>query len=311
MIEHLIKAATCRVVCGTESGTAWLIGKDRVVTARHCVLACIEDGQPVELFFPDAGDGFIAGSIVAQSEDWDACLLALEATPAAEPLSVSMELPREGETWQTFGYPQGKPTLGHRLTGNIAQVLETPKLKIDLDLSIDTNVEIQAYGGMSGAAVICEGSVVGMVRLKVDGTVAALSLKQLETFLAENGVDVDSESAALPKPLFAERGDFPEEFAESVQERSGCYLFLEGAHGYGKSTFCRTFRGDEEKLINLGAFCLSDPESALAANYRSQPAIFLDWLTTKICGLITGHPPRKEEKSYPEQIRQTSEYLDK
>lgn len=310
MIEHLIKAATCRVACGTESGTGWLIGPGRVLTARHCVLACIEDGQPVELFFPDAGDGFITGKIVALSEDWDACLLSLEATPAAEPLSVSLELPREGEIWQTFGYPQGKATLGHRLAGNIAQVLETPKLKIDLDLSIDTNVAFPDYRGMSGAAVVCEGSVVGMVRLKVGGTVAALSLKQLETFLAENGLDVDSESAVPSTPLFAERGDYPEEFAESVQERSGGYLFLEGAHGYGKSTFCRHFRSDDKRLVNLGAYCLSDPESALGANYRAQPAVFLDWLTTKISGLITGHPSRKEEKSYPEQIRQTYEYLD-
>jgi len=310
MIEHLIKAATCRVACGTESGTGWLIGPDRVLTARHCVLACIEDGQPVELFFPGAGDSFIAGKIVAQSEDWDACLLSLEATTAAEPLSFSLELPREGENWQTFGYPQSKATLGHRLSGNIAQVLETPKLKIDLDLSIDTNVALPDYRGMSGAAVVCEGAVVGMVRLKVGGTVAALSLKQLETLLAENGVDVASESAVPSTPSFAERGDFPEEFAESVQERSGSYLFLEGAHGYGKSTFCRHFQADEKKVISLGAYCLSDPESALGANYRAQPAVFLDWMTTKIAGLITGQPPRKEEKSYPEQIRLTSEYLD-
>lgn len=310
MIEHLIKAATCRVACGTESGTGWLIGNDMVVTARHCLLACIEDGQPVELFFPDSGDGSVAGKLVAESEDWDACLLSLEATPTAQPLSVSIELPREGETWQTFGYPQGKATLGHRLSGNIAQVLQTPKLKIDLDLSIDTNVGLQAYGGMSGAAVVCEGSVVGMIRLKVDGTVAALSLNQLETFLAENGVALPSGSSAQSTLALADRGDFPEYFAEALRERPGSYLFLEGAHGYGKSTFCRHFQADKKKVISLGAYCLSDPESALGANYRAQPAVFLDWLTTKISGLIAGQPPRKEEKSYPEQIRQTSEYLD-
>lgn len=310
MIEHLIRAATCRVACGSESGTGWLIGKDRVVTARHCVLECINHGQPIELFFPDSGDRSVVATIIDQSEDWDTCLLSLELTRAVEPLPVCIELPREGETWQTFGYPQGKAVLGHRLSGHVAQVLETPKLKIDLDLSIDTNVALQAYRGMSGAAVVCDGSVVGMIRLKVDGTVAALSLKQLETFLAENGVNVTSEEAAPSTSSFADRGDFPEEFEEAVRKRSGGYLFLEGAHGYGKSTFCRHFRADEKKVISLGAYCLSDPESALGASYRAQPQVFLDWLATKVSGLITGQPPRKEEKSYPEQIRQTSEYLD-
>lgn len=46
-------------------------------------------------------------------------------------------------------YPQGKAVLGRRLSGNVAQVLETPKLKIDLDLSVDTNVVLQAYRGYS------------------------------------------------------------------------------------------------------------------------------------------------------------------
>jgi len=192
MIDHLIRAATCRVACGTESGTGWLIGTDRVVTARHCVLAAVENAQPVELFFPDSGDGAVIGRIVAQSEDWDACLLSLESTVAAAALPFSTELPREGETWQTFGYPQSKPTLGHRLSGTVAQVLETPKLKIDLDLSAETNVALQAYNGMSGAAVVCNGGVVGMIRLKVDGALGALSLHQLENFLAENGVALPS-----------------------------------------------------------------------------------------------------------------------
>lgn len=310
MIEHLIKAATCRVSCGDESGTGWLIGKDRVVTARHCVLAGIENGQPIELLFPDSGDVAVTCKIVDQSKDWDACLLSLETTSATEPLPVSLEIPREGEIWQSFGYPQGKAALGHRLSGTVAQVLSLPKLKIDLDLSIDTNLALQTYRGMSGATVVCEGAVVGMIRLKVDGTVAALSLNQLEGFLTDNGVLLPGDSGSPSAPLLAGRGDFSEKFADAVYTRAGNYLFLEGAHGYGKSTFCRTFRTDDKKLINLGAYCLSDPDSALSANYRGQPQVFLDWLSTTIAVRITGQPPRKEEKSYAEQIQQTIYYLD-
>jgi len=310
MIEHLIKAATCRISCGGESGTGWLIGKDRVVTARHCVLAGIENGQPVELFFPDSGESAVAGKIVGQSEDWDACLLSLDNASTVEPLPVSLELPREGEIWQTFGYPQGKIAQGHRLSGTVAQVLSPPKLKIDLDLSIDTDLTLKAYRGMSGAAVVCEGAVVGMIRLKVDGTVAAVSLNQLEGFLVKNGMELPGDPGSPSAPLLADRGDFSENFTEAVRARSGSYLFLEGAHGYGKSTFCRNFRADDKKLINLGAYCLSDPESALGANHRAQPQVFLDWLSTAIAGRITGQPPRKGEKSYAEQIQQTAYYLE-
>ena len=309
MIEHHIKAATCRVTCGKESGTGWLISKDVIITARHCVLDAITDGQQIELFFPERFDNAIVGKIVAESEQWDASLISLETTSAAEPLSVSLDLPREGETWKTFGYPIGKPTLGHRLSGAVAQALGTPKLKIDLDLSVDLNVALRDYRGLSGAVIVCEGVAVGMIRLKIDNTVAALSLNQMESFLAENGVTLPSNSTASSSPLLAERGDFAKAFIEAVQNCPGSYLFLEGAHGYGKSTFCRGIRADEKTHINLGAYSLSDPESALGADYWAQPQVFLDWLTTKISGLITGQPPRKEEKSYSEQILQSAQYL--
>lgn len=311
MIEHNIKAATCRVSCGTESGTGWLIAQDLVITARHCILQCIDESRQVELLFPDSTDVCISSKILAQSEDWDVCLLSLENTSTAEPLPLSSELPHEGETWQTFGYPKGKTTLGHRLSGTIAQVLATPKLKIDLDLSIGATEGLQDYRGMSGATVVCDDGVVGMIRLKVDGTVAALSLNRLASFLAENGVALADDSATSSAPLLADRGDFPQAFAEAVQARAGNYLFLEGAHGYGKSTFCGSFDTDDKELINLGAYCLSDPSSALGADYRAQPQVFLDWLATRISGLITGRPPRKLERSYAEQIRDTAQYLEK
>src|SRR5215216_4489352 len=310
MIEYLIRAATCRVSSGTESGTGWLIAKDLVITARHCVLPAISEGKPIELFFLDTGDNCVASKIVAQSEEWDACLLSLETTTAAEPLPLRLNLPREGETWQTFCYPQGKVTLGHRLSGNVAQVLEIPKLKIDLDLSIDPIVALQDYRGLSGAPLVCEGVVLGMIRLKLDGTIAALSLRQLEKFFTDNGVDLPNDSAAPAAPLLADWGDFPQAFAEAVRDRAGTYLFVEGAHGSGKSTFCEGFKADDKTLINLGAYHLSDPNSVLGADYRAQPQVLVDWLTTKVSGLIIGQSARKEEKSYSEQIRQIAQYLD-
>lgn len=106
MIEHHIKAATCRVSCGDESGSGWLIAKDRVITARHSVLAALADGKQIELFFPDTGDVAVSSEIVAQSEESDTCLLSLEAATAIEPLPVSCQRPREGR--------HGRPSAIHR-----------------------------------------------------------------------------------------------------------------------------------------------------------------------------------------------------
>ena len=310
MIEHLIKEATCRVDCDTESGTGWLIGKDRIITARHCLIPSIDEGKPIELFFPNSGNVAVAGKIVAHSEDWDACILSMDAVSTAEPLPVRLDMPRQGEAWQTFGYPGSKSTIGHRLVGTVAQTLDTPKLKIDIDLSIDPSTKLLAYEGISGGAMICDGAVVGIISKEFDGTVAALSLRTLEDFFTRNGVVLPCNTSNLSSPALADRGDFPESFAIALEERSGSYLFLEGAHGYGKSTFCRNFQADDKKFVCLGAYCLSDPESSLGADYRAQPQVFLEWFTTKVSGLITGQPPQKEERPYHEQIKKTAEYLD-
>ena len=270
MIEHYIKAATCRISCSDDSGTGWLVTTGIVITARHCVRAALADGKPIELFFPDTGEAAVSGMIMAQSEEHDACLLSFDAATSAEPLPGSFQRPREGGNWQTFGYPNSKTILGHRLSGTVAQVLDAPKLGVDLDLSIDPTVALRDYRGLSGAAVVCEGAAVGMIRLKVDGTVAALSLQQLENFLTENGVAFPSESSAPVAPSLADRGAFAQGFAGTVRARAGSYLFLEGAHGYGKSTFCANFQSDDKALINLGAYRLSDPDSALGVCFPSR-----------------------------------------
>lgn len=310
MIEHVIKTATCRISCGDVSGTGWLIARNRIITARHCVLAGLDDGKPVELFFADTGDLAVSSKIVAQSEENDACLLSFEKKTDATPLSASLQLPREGEAWQTFGYPQSKKTLGHRLSGTVEQVLGIPKLKVDLDLSVDPKLALQAYNGMSGAAVVCNGNAVGLIRLKVDGSVAALSLHQIEHFLLENAITFPSTPSVHEVPLLANRGAFTQTFTKAVQSKVGSYLFLEGAHGYGKSTFCANFETDDKTLLSLGTYCLSDSGSALGAEYRSQPQVFLEWLTTTISVLITGKSPRKEKINYADQIRLTAQYLE-
>jgi len=310
MIDDEIRAVTCLVSCDTESGTGWLIGKNTIITARHCVIPGIAEGKSVEVFFRDSEDIAISVKIAAHSEEWDVSLLVLEKEFAGELLRINLDLPREGEAWRAFGFPGSKSDIGHWLRGEISQVLNEPKRKIDVDLSVEPATALRNEKGMSGAAVVCEGQVVGVLTKKFDGSVAALSLYKLKGFLSENNVTLPSVPISPSQPLLADRGAFLEVFSKAVYDRPGSYLFLEGAHGYGKSTFCENFKADEKKLINMGAYRLSDPESAMDANFRARPQVLFDWLTTAIAGRITGKAPRKEERSDIELIHQTTEYIE-
>lgn len=314
MIDNLIKAATFRVTCGDAFGTAWLISETSVITARHCVLEAIENGQKIELVFQGAdGERRLPAQIAAHNEDFDVCLLSIAERLESQPLPVSKALPREGSQWRSFGFPNTKSQIGHRIAGAISHVLETPKLRMDMDLTVDPSSALTSYQGLSGAPVVSEGMCVGILRLKVDGTIGAISTQSITKFLEENGVQLPpSASEQRPQhgaPTLAERATFQRDFEKLVGQAGGEYLFLEGAHGIGKTTFCNEYKPMDKELLVLGTYSLSTQSRGAGAIVRAQPDIFFDWLSTAISTLVTGKPPRKEDRNYATLVSETAGLL--
>lgn len=316
MIDNIIRAATCYVSCGHESGTGQLITGCNVLTARHCVIPAIESETPIKLTFSrPEGDITLAATIIAQSEEMDACILSIPQPLEYQPIPLNLALPREGDDWRSFGYPIGKTVIGHRVAGTISHLLDSPKLKMDIDLMVDPSTALHDYRGLSGAAVVSENASRGMIRLKVDGTLGAISLQQLGGFLAENGIQIPQPDAGTADSAerssgLADRSEFQEIFEQMIVRNSGNYVFLEGAHGVGKTTFCSDFEPENRALFTLGTYSLVSKGRGPGANYRAQPEVFFDWLSTAVSTLITGKNSRKEELSYPALVRETSALLE-
>lgn len=316
MIDNIIRAATCRVSCGTEHGTGHLITDCNVLTARHCVIAAIESGSAIELtFFGPEGDMSLTATIVALSEEMDACILSVPEPLRRPPLPLNAAMPREGGDWRSFGYPSGKEDVGHRVAGTISHLLDDPKLKMDIDLTVDPSTALQSYSGLSGASVVSENASRGMIRLKLNGTLGAISVHRLGIFLAENGIEIpqpntEESISEEPRGGLADRSEFQQTFEQMIARNPGSYVFLEGAHGIGKSTFCSEFEPENRVLYTLGSYSLLSQGRGPGAIYRAQPEVFFEWLSTTISTLITGKPSRKEERNYPTIIQQSSELLD-
>ncbi len=314
MIDNIIKAATCLISCGNELGTGHLIADCKVLTARHCVIKAIESDCPITLTFTDA-KGDIPAELFADSEEMDACILSISQPLERQPIPIDAEMPREGSDWRSFGYPSGKTIIGHRITGIISHLLDTPKLKMNVDLTVDPTTSLQDYQGLSGAAFISEGASRGMIRVKMDRTLGAISLQRLAGFLAENGIQMppptvnESVSSESGSGL-ADRSEFQETFEQIIVRNPGDYIFLEGAHGIGKTTFCNEFVPDDQSLFTLGTYSLVTQERGPGAIYRVQPDVFFDWLSTAVSILVTGKNSRKEERSYPQLVDETSVLLE-
>ncbi|MEW4451269.1 AVAST type 1 anti-phage system protease Avs1b [Bremerella sp. JC817] len=313
MFEIELRLSTCKVTCGDQLGTGFFVGQDLVITARHCVLDAIENKSPVALEFhvPGTGATTIVADVVDHEPEIDICLVRLKESLTLRGQRFDVELPREGTGWKSFGFPKSKPLIGHRSYGTIEAVLDSPKAKIDLDLSISEDVKLSSYSGLSGSPLIVGNSVSGILRVKMDNSLGAISTHAILPFLKRNGF---KSSRRTPKDGMnqdlAQRLEFQDELESRVLKARGGFYFLEGAHGIGKSTFCQNLVPRNGELRVIGAYCVRE-SSVSNTNVRSQPSQLYDWITSAIATLITGRADRKLEANYEAMALNLETYLEK
>jgi len=302
--DEAVKQATCRVTNVHEVGTGWLVSPTLVLTAFHCVDAAVESGNALTVQFgTGAAAAQYSAELHAQDEGLDVCLLRLPEAVQVEPLAVSTKLPRPGEKWSSFGYAVHKLDLGHALNGSIQQKLEELTHGVDLDLTVSPETHLTNYDGLSGAALVVEGECCGLLRVSLDTAVGAISAFQLRSFLETNGVLNGIEETATPGDLFGPRPEFDQLFEERLASLQHGYLLLEGAHGIGKSTFCKQYEPASESIDVLGLYALSERGRGITPAHQAQPEVFYDWINTLWSNEVSGKPARLQELSYPELIR--------
>ena len=311
MIENHVKAATCEISCGDELGTGFLVTDKLILTARHCVLEAIEKGTVINLDFPSIGDK-LSATVVDDDSALDICLLSVINPLEINPIELTSSLPREGNDWYLFGYPESK-SIGHRVSGTISQLLDCLKLKMDIDLSIEPSTALDSYNGLSGSAMICDGAVCGLIKLKLEGSLGSISIHQFTDFLTTHNVsihqEVNEQITEETGSFLAERKEFQLEFEALLTSSTGKYIFLEGAHGIGKTTFCNEFNPEDSSLLILGSYSFSSQNRGPGIAHQIQADVFFDWLSTSVSVLISGKSSRKEEKPYSVLITETEHFL--
>jgi hypothetical protein len=173
-------------------GTAWLCTSTVAVTAAHCLKKY--GGLPSErhesglcLHFP--GDVEVPAKLKWVDADLDAALLELPADDRVRslvplpcrPLSPSFARPggQPGQRrWYAYGFPSVHSP-GFYLTGEITEIVGDAN-QAKIELVCDQGAEPHLRGA-SGAAVCCEGYVIGLVREFVAPSVVFATPVQLLT----------------------------------------------------------------------------------------------------------------------------------
>lgn len=312
MIDAQIKLATCEVKCGDDSGTGWLVTTSRVITARHCVYDAISAEAQISVRFDlgSVSDEVIA-SVVAEDESLDVCILALAREVDIDPILLDERLPIEGSQFTAFGFPAAKLSVGHRLEGSISQALDTPKLSVDLDVHIDAPSALTNYDGISGAPLICDGRARGVLRVAIDNSLGAMSIARMSSFLREHSIPLDEpQGQEADGEVLAARQAFTEAFESLVSTSNGGYVFIEGAHGIGKSTFCDRYSPLNPSLEHFGTYSFTLHKGAGSPMHLAQPEVFFSWLNTLVSSHLTGKAGRVSAKSYPQLIVEVAQLLE-
>lgn len=310
MTEEEIKQATCLVNGKEESGTGWLITSDVIITAYHCVENAIRDDAPITVRF---GVGVSAlthtATLGSYDKDLDVCLLKLSTPLGIEPIPFSADGLRPGEHWSAYGYPAVKLLLGHVVRGEIQQVLSERVHGIDLDLSVEPGTHISDYHGLSGSAFMVGSVCKGLLRLNVDSAIGAVSMSMLKPFLITNGILSNEPVEHKNLDTIGARPVFDALFESTISNTRGGYVFVDGSHGIGKSTYCQHFVPELPELDKLGVYQFTERAHGSTPAHQAQPEIFFDWANSLLSRRATGKPARLMELSYSQLIEKTGEVL--
>ncbi|MCS0325012.1 AVAST type 1 anti-phage system protease Avs1b [Vibrio diabolicus] len=310
MLDTEMKVATCKIECGDQSGTGSLITSKIVLTAYHCVAEAIENDSEVSVTFNTSSHpSVLKARILGYDAKLDIALVELEAVCDISPIKLSDLLPLGGNRFYSYGWPASKLTMGHRLEGTIVQTFESPKLGSDIEICIDEPFSLSDYQGFSGAVLVCNDACIGVIRVSVEKTIGVISISRLRDFLNSFGIAIETSKKLSISQHLASRKAFTEQFDDFISAKTGSYIFINGAHGIGKSTFCEAYSPETPSLEYFGTYSFTPRKSSKNATQLAQPQEFFNWLNMQVSMLITSTPGRKETLDYPELINKTEQLL--
>lgn len=305
-----IETATVQVTCGNKSGTAFFVvtegDKQILLTSEHN----LPEGQPVKLCLNDEE---VEAEILERISDRDVAILELKNQSATIipglPLK-KIEIPYN-ENWETYGFPTQRVNSGGRYTGNVSRTNEGTKWDVDLECEQYSN--IKQFDGLSGAPLVMNGHVVGVIGYDTVGTLGATSISSITEILNKHHIIVTIDKGhSIPDSIESDISDTTpnEEVLQKINnvvaaQIDGSYFLVSGSPGSGKTTIAAQLEFEAGNHIISDRFFVKVPESEeIPTQIRATPDFFMKWVE-EVCHrtLYNSPPPKpKAEKTLNDRI---------
>lgn len=212
MIRRKLRKNVCRIECGEEHGTGFLISSDLILTAYHVVYENDDDDKKIKVYFFEEQEVVYGEIHELISEKWknlDVAIIQLDKNidfyEEIKILDISLE---DGMNWTSKGFPSVKNGKSENfiLEANNYINEQHYELHDNNDISLNFNSKLSTYSGYSGAPLIVNECIVGMIRselsqMGISRELYGLSVKYFKDLLEEVGITVETMPRTSVLPL--------------------------------------------------------------------------------------------------------------
>lgn len=170
----------CRLNCGIDKATAFLISNNRAITATHAINKYFTNNAEIKLEFMNLAPEPIEIKAVPLQYSISSPITILDLEESVDNeiyCTFCNQEVNKDDDYEIFGYPVAKWGVGHRVTSKvIRRITEKMAQPYDWDIDLNNESNIEDFSGLSGSPLFVNNRLVGVVLTQNDSTGKAISL---------------------------------------------------------------------------------------------------------------------------------------
>lgn len=304
-----------RLECGGELGTAFLIDKDKAVTAYHCIKKYFLNKE-IKLEFLNIDGGIV--TVLAEplqinlSRDLELDVVILQLKnplPEFEYLTFSDTLISNRAIWNTYGYPIIEKNDGMPLIGKFRQKKNEDNVDM-FDLILEYDGPTFQANGLSGSPLIINGVVKGVItydRGKMN-TLGAVSLDKITPLLKQLDIEFINNELSVVKKEVIDNYSTELKIKECIDHNESGYIFVKGVPGSGKTTLADNLYFEDENIEIVNKYFLKEINENYNIQYKASEETFGKWFVNSISKLLYNTLIEDKTFSYKELLEHSQNY---
>lgn len=273
MTQNKVKNETIGYITdenGKHLGTCFLFCEKHIFTARHVIKNYIFTANLLKCVFPEINFE-TSCEIIFEKEEYDVAILKYDQEIEIDDIFLNFAVTEaeKGDKWETYGYPVLNKKQDEYVYGNIRRITNNNPCTI-YELKIDEVKEDSDWSGISGAPLIINNEIAGLVVKEVETNIKsrlkAISFFGIFELLEGEEIPIINKIKSNYDSVLSDRMKF---FEESIEEIFYKYTFNKGIIN-SECFLLKSTNGSLEKLVEMLCGSIKDYGSSIVLYKKSK-----------------------------------------